>query len=33
MGLFETLIGGAIWFVVGGPVGTAGGAVIANNIR
>lgn len=32
MGLFKTIVGGAIGFVVGGPVGAAGGAVIANAI-
>lgn len=32
MGLFKTIVGGAIGFAVGGPVGAAGGAVIANNI-
>lgn len=32
MGLFKTIIGGAIGFAVAGPVGAAGGAVIANTI-
>ncbi|MGL5149192.1 MAG: hypothetical protein ACRC7N_01295, partial [Clostridium sp.] len=30
MGLFETIVGGAVGFMFGGPIGAAGGAMLAN---